>query len=155
MSSSSSHRRLATQAWESLFRAQVTVMRQLGKEPSLKKLGAGEYDILYTLTQCKSGWLRLNEFNDKVLISQPSISRMVERMEKRGLIQRRTADDDRRGVLIGLTEAGAAAQKEVGREHVKHIAELLGAGLDEEEMRTLLALTTKLRTSVAEQASAR
>ncbi|WP_427018427.1 MarR family winged helix-turn-helix transcriptional regulator [Pseudarthrobacter sp. P1] len=148
MASAATHRRLATETWESLFRTQVTIMRQLSQEPAFKKVGAGEYDILYTLTRCPSGWLRLNEFNDKVLISQPSISRMVERMEKRGLIQRRTADGDRRGVLIGLTEAGAALQKEVGREHVKHVAELLGAGLDEDEMHTLLALTTKLRTAV-------
>lgn len=147
--SAAAHRRLATDSWESLLRSQVTMMRELQKEPLFKALGGREYDILFNLSRCPTGWLRLNEINDNVLLTQPSISRMVDRLEARGLIQRRTPEDDRRGVLIGLTEAGAALQKKVGRAHVQHIMELMEVALSDDEMRTLLELTGKLRASVA------
>ncbi|MGO2539519.1 MarR family winged helix-turn-helix transcriptional regulator [Specibacter sp. AOP5-B1-6] len=147
--SAAAHRRLATDSWESLLRSQVAMMRELQKEPSFKKLGSREYDVLFNLSRCPTGWLRLNEIHDNVLLTQPSISRMVDRLEARGLIQRRTPEGDRRGVLIGLTEAGAALQKKVGRAHVQHITELMEVALTDDEMRTLLELTGKLRASVA------
>lgn len=147
--SAAAHRKLATDAWESLLRTQVAVMRELQKEPSFKALGSREYDVLYSLSRCPSGWLRLNELNDHVLLTQPSISRMVDRLEARGLIQRKTPEDDKRGVLIGLTEEGAALQKQVGRAHVRNILEVMDAALTDEEMRTLLELTSKLGESVA------
>lgn len=124
------------------------MMRELQKEPTFKTLGSREYDVLYNLSLCPSGWLRLNELNDHVLLTQPSISRMVDRLESRGLIQRKTAEDDKRGVLIGLTEEGIAVQKTVGRAHVQRIMELMEVALSDDEMRTLLDLTRKLRTSV-------
>ena len=147
--STAAHRRLTTDAWESLLRSQVAVMRELQREPFFKELGGSEYDVLYNLSRCPSGWLRLNELYDNVLLTQPSISRMVDRLESRGLIQRKTPENDRRGVLVGLTAEGVALQKKVGREHVRKIMELMEAALTDEEMRTLLELTGKLRASVA------
>lgn len=146
--STATHRRLTTDSWESLLRAQVTVMREFNKEPLLKELGSREYDVLFSLSRCSSGWLRLNELNDHVLLTQPSISRMVDRLESRGLVQRKTVKEDKRGVLIGLTEAGVAVQKKVGRAHVEHIQDIMETALSDEEMRTLLVLTEKLKRSV-------
>lgn len=147
--SAAAHRRLATDSWESLLTAQVAMMRELHKEPSFKELGSREYDVLYNLSRCPSGWLRLNELNEHVLLTQPSISRMVDRLEARGWVQRKTAENDRRGVLIGLTEEGAALQKKVGRAHVQNIMELMEVALSDDEMRTLQELTGKLSASVA------
>ncbi len=149
--SAAEHRRLTTESWESLLRSQVAVMRELHKEPLFKEVGSREYDVLYNLSRCPTGWLRLNELNDNVLLTQPSISRMVDRLEARGLIQRKTVEEDRRGVLIGLTEAGAELQKKVGRAHVQHIMEIMETALSDDEMRTLLVLTDKLRRSVNER----
>jgi DNA-binding MarR family transcriptional regulator len=141
--------RLAAQTWESLFRAQVAVMRRLQAGPAFKSLALNEYDVLFTLSGCPSGWLRQNELNDHVLLSQSSLSRLVERLEKRGLVERRPAPDDGRGVLIRLTDAGRELQKTIGREHVRDIASLVGPALTAEEQRELLRLTEKLRASVA------
>ncbi|MCC9068673.1 MarR family winged helix-turn-helix transcriptional regulator [Arthrobacter cryoconiti] len=127
-------------------------MRELHKEPMFKKVGR-EYDVLFNLSRCPNGWLRLNELNDNVLLTQPSISRLVDRLEERGLIQRKTPEGDRRGVLIGLTEAGAQLQKEVGRAHVQNIMNIMEEGLSDVEMQTLLELTGKLRDAVAGRSS--
>jgi DNA-binding MarR family transcriptional regulator len=140
--------RLAAETWESLFRAQVAVMRRLQSGPAFRDLAVNEYDVLFTLSRCPSGWLRLNELNDNVLLSQSSLSRLVDRLEKRGLVGRMPAPDDGRGVLLKLTEEGAALQKEIGREHVRDIAELVGPALTAAEQRELLRLTEKLRASL-------
>ncbi|WP_087872951.1 MarR family winged helix-turn-helix transcriptional regulator [Arthrobacter globiformis] len=139
---------MAAETWESLFRAQVAVMRRLQSGPAFRNLAVNEYDVLFTLSRCPSGWLRLNELNDNVLLSQSSLSRLVDRLEKRGLLERMPAPDDGRGVLLRLTEEGAALQKEIGREHVRDIAELVGPALTAAEQRELLRLTEKLRTSL-------
>lgn len=141
--------RLAAETWESLFRAQVAVMRKLQAGKAFKNVAINEYDVLFTLSRCPSGWLRLNELNDHVLLSQSSLSRLVERLEKRGLVVRQPAPDDGRGVLLKLTEEGAALQKEIGREHVRDISSLVGPALTDVEQKELQRLTDKLRQSVA------
>ncbi|TAP45748.1 MarR family winged helix-turn-helix transcriptional regulator [Arthrobacter sp. S39] len=140
--------RLAAETWESLFRAQVAVMRKLQAGPAFKKVALNEYDVLFTLSRCPSGWLRLNELNDHVLLSQSSLSRLVERLEKRGLVARMAAPEDGRGVLLKLTDAGAELQKDIGREHVRDISGLLGPALTAAEQKELRRLTEKLRNSV-------
>jgi DNA-binding MarR family transcriptional regulator len=144
----SSSVRLAAETWESLFRAQVAVMRRLQSGPAFRDLAVNEYDVLFTLSRCPSGWLRLNELNDNVLLSQSSLSRLVERLEKRGLVERMPAPDDGRGVLVKLTDEGAQLQKQIGREHVREIAQLIAPALTAAEQRELLRLTEKLRTSL-------
>ena len=140
--------RLAAETWESLFRAQVAVMRKLQAGPAFKKVALNEYDVLFTLSRCPSGWLRLNELNDHVLLSQSSLSRLVERLEKRGLVARMAAPEDGRGVLLKLTDAGAELQQDIGREHVRDISGLLGPALTAAEQKELRRLTEKLRNSV-------
>ena len=140
--------RLAAETWESLFRAQVAVMRRLQAGPAFRNVAVNEYDVLFTLSRCPSGWLRLNELNDHVLLSQSSLSRLVERLEKRGLVVRMAAPNDGRGVLLKLTDEGAALQKEIGREHVRDISSLVGPALTAAEQKELQRLTEKLRQSV-------
>ena len=52
------------------------------------------------------------------------------------------------GVLIRLTEAGWELQKQIGRDHVRDIATLVGPALSTAEQQELLRLTEKLRASV-------
>ena len=140
--------RLAAEAWESLFRSQVAVMRRLQSGPAFKKLPVKEYDVLFTLSRCPTGKLRLNEINDHVLLSQSSLSRLVDRLEKRGLVERSIAPEDGRGILLGLTEAGLELQKEIGREHVRDIADLFLPALTAAEQQELMRLTEKLRSKL-------
>ena len=143
--------RTTSEAWESLFRTQVAVMRRMQQLPEFKKLAMREYDVLFNLSHCPTGWTRLNELNEALLISQPSLSRMVERLEAKGLVQRRTAERDQRGIEIALTEEGRALQQEIGRVHVRHLHEMLAPALNEEEFKQLQFLTDKLRTGLKDR----
>ena len=138
--------RSAALAWESLFRAQVHLMRQFEAAKDFHPLTSREYDVLFTLSGSEAP-MRLRDLNAHVLLSQPSLSRMVDRLAAAGLVRRSTADDDGRGVLVCLTGAGAQLQKEIGRRHVRSIAALIDPVLTEEEQAVLTELTGKLKSA--------
>lgn len=141
------HTRLAAQTWESLFRAQVTVMHRLQADDIWTELTMREYDVLFSLTKGGRAGMRLRDLNAQILMSQPSLSRMVERLEGRGLVARSAAPDDARGTVVRLTEAGASLQREVGRRHVRTIEEYVGGALDDESLARLGALLDELRAA--------
>jgi DNA-binding MarR family transcriptional regulator len=143
--------RQTAEAWESLFRCQVTIMRRLQRHPVFKQLNMREYDVLFTLSSCPQEGIRFSGLNENLLMSQPSLSRMVDRLEAKGLIRRCTDPSDQRAVLLSLTPEGAELQREIGRVHVRHIQELLGPALSAGELEQLAALTRKLGTAVAAQ----
>ncbi|WP_309081963.1 MarR family winged helix-turn-helix transcriptional regulator [Zhihengliuella sp.] len=136
-------------AWESLFRCQVTIMRRLQQLPEFKELSMREYDVLFNLKRAPRCGLRLGDLNESLLLSQPSLSRMIDRLVARGLVVRQQDPSDHRAILITLTEAGAEVQRRIGRAHVRHINEVLGGALDAEQLEQLRALTTALSESVA------
>ena len=76
--------REAAEAWEALFRCQVGMMRRLQKLAEFKELNMREYDVLFNLGRCPSGSSRLSDLNEHLLISQPSLSRMAERLGGQG-----------------------------------------------------------------------
>ncbi|WP_325169862.1 MarR family winged helix-turn-helix transcriptional regulator [Arthrobacter sedimenti] len=136
--------RQTSEAWESLFRAQVGVMRRIRQDPVFRELPIGEYDVLFNLSRCPTGWTRLNELNNSLLISQPSLSRMVDRLEAKNLIRKRPAESDQRGVELALTDEGRALQRRIGSSHVHRIHEVLAPVLEPAELEQLKALTDKL-----------
>ncbi len=87
-----------------------------------------EYDVLYTLSKCPDP-IRLSELNRHVLLSQPALSRMVDRLAERGLVRRSTDPRDGRGVRLALTADGLAVQRRIGRRHGRSVAQAMLAGL--------------------------
>lgn len=140
-----SRTRLAAEAWEALFRAQVAIMRRLEQDEIWGELSMREYDVLFQLSRAPAGALRLRELNEHILLSQPSLSRMVERLEARGLVVRQSVPDDARGVSVRLTEEGTELQREIGRRHVRTIERYVGGALDPGDLRALADLATRLR----------
>ncbi|AEI11560.1 MarR family winged helix-turn-helix transcriptional regulator [Cellulomonas gilvus] len=141
--------REAAAAWESLFRAQVALMRRFTAQDVWGELTVREYDVLFALSGRPDGAARLHELAAESLLTQPSLSRLVERLETRGWVRRSPAPQDGRGVVVTLTEEGAALQREVGRRHVAQIHRLVGGVLDADELATLRDLTDRLRTGQA------
>ncbi|MHB1063650.1 MAG: MarR family winged helix-turn-helix transcriptional regulator [Georgenia sp.] len=120
-------------------------MRRFEGDGDFAPLRSREYDVLFTLSRAQEHRLRLRDLNEQVFMSQPSLSRMVERLEQRGLVRRTPAPDDARGTVVTLTADGLALQRQVGRQHVRSIARYVGGALDDDELRTLTELTAKLR----------
>lgn len=137
-------RRLAVDAWESLFRAQHEVLEELSVDFTGTELSQGEYDVLLTVTRAPEMTARLRDVTANMLISQPSVSRLVDRMVSRGLIQKCPDPDDGRGALVRATETGASAFRRIAAAHAANIAERMST-LSDDELALLRDLTAKLR----------
>lgn len=136
--------REANRAWEAVLTAHATVMRRFAEEPIWRDHGVSmrEYDVLYTLAKC-GGSARIGDLREGVLLSQPALSRMIDRLEQRGLTQRVPDPADGRAVLVTLTETGTALQRSVGAAHARSVERELRA-LTVDEQRQLGALMQKL-----------
>lgn len=145
--------RLANEAWESMFRAQVVVGRELAAQDTWDELPRGDYDVLYTLAKASEG-LRMTEINRQVMLTQPGISRLVSRLEEHGLVERRPDPNDARAQRVRLTEAGRDLQRRVGRRHVRHVIRAMTRALDPDQLRQLRELCAAL-TAAVEAASPR
>jgi DNA-binding MarR family transcriptional regulator len=137
-------RRLAVDAWESLFRAQHEVFGEISEDFEGSDLSQGEYDVLLTVTRGPDMTARLRDVTANMLISQPSVSRLVDRMAARGLISKCADPDDGRGALVRATEEGASRFRALAAAHATRISQRMSV-LDDEELAHLRALTAKLR----------
>lgn len=135
----------AVSTWESLFRAQVSVMRTLAAEFPDAKISFNEYDVLFTLSQQPDRSLRLRDLNKHVLLTQPSVSRLVDRLVARGFVAKCPEPTDARGSIIRMTDAGFDIFRRVAVEHMASISRRVGSALTPEEMACLAALCDKLR----------
>jgi DNA-binding MarR family transcriptional regulator len=130
-------------AWEALLSAHAVLMKRFAAEDIFKDISMREYDVLYTLSKCREP-LRISELNRRVLLSQPALSRLVDRLAERGLIERGPDPADGRGVRLSLTGAGRARQRQIGRRHARGVARAVTAALNPAEVRQLETICLKL-----------
>ena len=142
----------ANDAWEAMLYAHAVLIKQFAAEDIWAELSMREYDVLYTLSKCP-GPVRISELNRHVLLSQPALSRMVDRLTERGFVERQSDPVDGRGVRLSLTGAGRALQRQVGRLHARSVAGAMTAGLTPGELRQLEAICLKLASQPAATAS--
>ena len=140
----------ANDAWEALLSAHAVVMKQFAAEDIWADVSMREYDVLYTLAKCREP-IRISELHRHVLLSQPALSRMVDRLVRRGLIERQPDPADGRGVRLSLTSAGRSVQRQVGRRHARSVARGMTAGLSRIELAQLEAICLKLASTATSQ----
>ena len=93
--------RLANVAWETMFRAQATLAREFEREGEWGELLPSEYGVLYALSRAPEG-LRIIDLCDDALLTQAGVSRLVSRLELRGLVERSGDPQDGRASRIRL-----------------------------------------------------
>jgi DNA-binding MarR family transcriptional regulator len=106
--------RIANETWEALFRAQATVARELTDGDVWGDLVPPEYGVLYALSTAPDG-LRISELGADVLLTQPGMSRLIARLEARGLVARRRPRRPR----LPHSSTDAAAHAARGRDHAR------------------------------------
>nr|WP_042197404.1 MarR family transcriptional regulator [Kibdelosporangium sp. MJ126-NF4]CEL22937.1 Transcriptional regulator, MarR family [Kibdelosporangium sp. MJ126-NF4]CTQ90076.1 Transcriptional regulator, MarR family [Kibdelosporangium sp. MJ126-NF4] len=142
--------RTANAAWETLMSAYAVLMREFAAEDIWREASMREYDVLYTLSKCPAP-LRIGELHKHLLLSQPALSRMVDRLVDRGLVERSSAPEDGRGVRLALTDVGRKVQQDIGRVHARQVARAVTARVSAEELRQLEAICRKLAAGQAEE----
>jgi DNA-binding MarR family transcriptional regulator len=126
-------------AWTALLVAHRRLITQLDAQ---LRTGADmtldEYDLLFQLRRGGHP-LTMTELADQALVSRASTTRLVDRLVERGWVERRHDDQDRRRVMVQLTERGRRAQRVAGRLHLKGIAQLVGIPLAGHDVKALTA----------------
>jgi DNA-binding MarR family transcriptional regulator len=133
----------ANDAWEALLSAHAALMRRFAAEDVWEDISMKEYDVLYTLSKCPEP-IRPTDLNQHVLLSQPALSRLVDRLVARGLVERAAGSGDLRTVRLSLTDEGRALQRRVGRRHARSVAQAMRSALSPAELDQLTAITAKL-----------
>jgi DNA-binding MarR family transcriptional regulator len=140
--------RLANEAWEAFFRAQATLAREFERDGAWGDLLPREYGVLYALSAASDG-LRMCDLREDVLLTQAGISRLVIRLEKRGLVARSDDPDDARAQRIHLTARGADEQRRLGHAHARHVASVLTRALEPVQLDTLTELSRALLSATS------
>ncbi|WP_243646341.1 MULTISPECIES: MarR family winged helix-turn-helix transcriptional regulator [unclassified Rathayibacter] len=124
-------------------------MRALSTDFPSKEISLNEYDVLFNLTLQPERRARLRDLNKHVLLTQPSVSRLIDRLVARGCVTKSEDPTDARGTVIQITDDGYALFRRVAMTHMQTISDHVGAALDDDELDQLTALCDKLRERVA------
>jgi len=123
---------------EAVWRALAPVLAQLPKalDGDLRdgaRMNVSEYGVLMNLSEAPDRQLRMNELAGRVAVSASRISRIVDAFAERGLVVKTRVDDDGRGNLATLTDAGFERLREAWPTHLasvrRHVIDHL-SGLD-------------------------
>jgi DNA-binding MarR family transcriptional regulator len=107
-------------------------------------LQAGEFDVLATLRRSGQPYaLTPTALYEATMVTSGAMTNRLDRLEKAGLILRGPHPNDRRGIVVQLTEKGLALIDEALSAHVANEHEIL-AGLSSAERETLAQLLEKL-----------
>ena len=137
-------------AWRSFLRTHNHLLRQLEQQlQSHGKIAIGSYDVLVQLAEAPDNRLRMSELAEAVLLSRSGLTRLVDRLQKDGLVQRQPDVEDARGMYTVLTAKGRDTLRDASRVHLAGVSELVLTRLSEPELRQLQALMTKLDPAAA------
>ena len=101
------------------------------------------YDVLVHLEESPDG-MPMNVLADRILYSKSGFTRVVDRMAEAGLIQRVRPENDRRTILVVLTEAGAATLQRARRYHRDGIERHFAQHLTDADVRALTRALEKV-----------
>lgn len=119
-------------AWRAFARAFLAVTRLT--EVSLRgtQLDPSDYDVLVTLAQAPAEGVRPSELAERVLLTKSGITRLVDRLVERGLIERHVCPSDRRGQLVALTPRGRHLLRRAAPGLLRALGKALGSLSDTE-----------------------
>lgn len=108
------------EAWAGLLEIHQRLAHELDADlEQAHGISLGDYDVLVQLRDAPDGHLRMTELADAVLITRSGLTRLVDRLERRGLVERVRCPSDGRGLWAGLTEAG---RERLAEARVTHLA---------------------------------
>lgn len=134
----------AREAWHRLLQVSSRTLRELDRALDVHhRLSVNEFDVLITLDNALDRKLRMTDLAAQVMLSSGGLTRLVGRLEQRGLVRREPDPVDARSFHASLTDAGAQTLAEARATHDAVIHNMLGRPLSTAE---LGALTKSLST---------
>ena len=123
-------------AWRGLLRVHTALVKALDAELSAAHdLPLSSYEVLITLESAPDRKRRMAELADSVLLSRSGMTRLVDRLEKEGLLVRDTCTDDGRGCFAVLTDKGAELLERARPTHLEGVRQRFLTHFSQDELR--------------------
>ena len=135
----------STAAFGHLMGAHATLTRRLGTLLEEQYgLAMSEYEVLFLLSRQEDHAMRRIDLSREVRLSPSGITRMLDRLETTGLVEKGSCSKDARVTYAVLTDAGMKKLRECSPAHLAEVERLMGERLSDEEIESLSALLGRL-----------
>jgi DNA-binding MarR family transcriptional regulator len=132
-------------AWRGLLRAHSALTARLDAElREHHDLALGAYEVLISLADSPGGRLRMGELARALLLSRSGLTRLVDRLARRGLVARERCADDARGWFAVITPEGRELLREARPAHLDGVRRHFLEGLSRADLRALDGAWRKL-----------
>lgn len=131
-------------SWGALLVAHARATKRVGgRVESEGGLPLDWYDVLLVLERSPQNRLRMGELVEYVTLSPSGLTRLIDRIEAAGLVERHLCSSDRRSFEVALTDKGREARMKSWPLYARAIADGFGSRYTEEEARQLSQLLTR------------
>jgi DNA-binding MarR family transcriptional regulator len=137
--------------WAALLRVHAAVLPKLERALAAQQMPLAWYDVLLELNAAPDRRLRMSELGARVVLSRERVSRVVDELERAGLVRRERNPDDRRSLFAVLTPEGRARLRAAAPVYLEGIERHYTGHLEDEEIRVISAALG--RVLQAEEAS--
>ncbi len=136
-------------AWRAFLEAHAALVDVLEAElQAAHDLALSWYDVLVQLSEAPEHCLRMQDLARSVLLSKSGLTRLFDRMEEAGLVERRPFPGDRRGTLAALTDAGMERLRRAAPAHLAGVQRHFAGYLSDDEAATLTATFHRIRAAL-------
>jgi DNA-binding MarR family transcriptional regulator len=140
-------------AWAALLRVHAAVVPRLERELATAGLPLSWYDVLLELNSAPDRRLRMTELGARVVLSRERVSRVVDELERAGLVRRERNPDDGRSLLAVVTDTGRERLRAAAPTYLAGIERHFGAHLRAAEARTVAAALSRVLAAQEEDAT--
>jgi DNA-binding MarR family transcriptional regulator len=132
-------------SWRGFLRVHAALERELDAELIAGHgLALSSYEVLLTVADAPEVRMRMSEIADSVLLSRSGVTRLVDRLERDGLVERVPCEDDARGQYAVLTPRGRETFDAARATHLAGVRRRFLERFDADELRTLAAFWERL-----------
>ena len=136
-------------AWSCAFVAHALMTKRIDEAlVRAGKVSLETYDVLLNLEMAPNGRLKMSELADAVLLSRSGLTRLIDRLEKKGYIQRHSCPKDRRATYAVLTPDGIKARDEAWPVFEEQIIKMFGNQIHEGEDQMLIRFYRRVLTKM-------
>jgi MarR family transcriptional regulator, 2-MHQ and catechol-resistance regulon repressor len=128
-----------------LMQTSKSIQEVIRDEMTKNKLRVTEFAVLEVLFQ--HGKQNIQQIGSTILISSGSMTYVIDKLEKRGLLCRNDCPEDRRIIHVTLTHAGIQLMKEIMPKHQESVDDIFSS-LSGEEVETIITLLKKVKSKV-------
>ena len=127
-------------AWRGFLRVQASVLKELDADMRADHgLPVSSYEVMLFLNEAPEGRMRMSELAGGVLLSKSGLTRLVDRLEEKGFVERQATQDDARGAYAVITTAGREWFNAARVTHLDGVRRLFTSRFDDDELRELAA----------------